>query len=75
MKGWRGGERARGGCRRAGKNGSGGSAVWVRDGAERFVLRTVEGQALDAATAVVIAGLRDGERVVTVGASLLSQVR
>lgn len=57
------------------KNGSGGSAVWVRDGAERFVLRTVEAQALDAATAVVTAGLRDGERVVTVGASLLSQVR
>jgi hypothetical protein len=56
------------------KNG-GGSAVWVRDGAERFVLRTVEAQALDAATAVVTAGLRDGERVVTVGASLLSQVR
>ena len=57
------------------KNGTHASAVWVRDGAERFVLRAVEAQALDAATVVVSAGLTAGERVVTAGAGLLSQIR
>ncbi len=57
------------------KNGTGAGAVWIRDGAERFILRAVEAQALDAATVVVSAGLAAGERVVTAGASLLSQIR
>jgi hypothetical protein len=57
------------------KNGSHASAVWIRDGAERFVLRAVEAQALDAAGVVVAAGLSAGERVVTAGAGLLSQIR
>ncbi|MFP5410236.1 MAG: efflux RND transporter periplasmic adaptor subunit [Gammaproteobacteria bacterium] len=57
------------------KNRAGATAVWVRDGAERFVLRAVEARPLDAATAVVTRGLAAGERVVTEGATLLTQVR
>jgi hypothetical protein len=57
------------------KNRAGATAVWVRDGAERFVLRAVEARPLDAATAVVTDGLAAGERVVTDGATLLTQVR
>lgn len=57
------------------KNGASTSSVWVRDGAERFVLRAVTTQPLDAARVVVTAGVANGERVVTDGASLLSQVR
>lgn len=57
------------------KVSAGETAIWVRDGAERFVLRKVAVQSLDAATAAVTSGLASGERVVTDGASLLSQVR
>lgn len=57
------------------KTGSGETAVWVRDGAERFTLRKVSVESHDAATVAAITGLKDGERVVTDGASLLSQVR
>ncbi len=38
-------------------------------------LRRVRTESLDAANVAVIEGLHDGERVVTEGASLLSQVR
>lgn len=51
------------------------TAIWVRDGAERFVLRKVGVAPLDAGRAAVTLGLADGERVVTAGASLLAQVR
>ncbi|CDH44688.1 conserved hypothetical protein [Candidatus Contendobacter odensis Run_B_J11] len=51
------------------------SQVWVQTVAERFAARPVRVQAVDGATVVALAGLQPGERVVTVGASLLAQVR
>lgn len=57
------------------KVSAGGTAVWVRDGAERFVLRKVSLVPLDAARVAVVDGLENGERVVTEGAGLLAQVR
>lgn len=57
------------------KVSAGETAVWVRDGAERFVLRKVSVAPLDAARITVVRGLENGERVVTEGASLLVQVR
>ncbi|MBI3149539.1 MAG: HlyD family efflux transporter periplasmic adaptor subunit [Betaproteobacteria bacterium] len=57
------------------KVGAGESALWVRDGAERFVLRKVDAVPLDATRVAVIKGLEAGERVVSEGASLLAQVR
>lgn len=51
------------------------SQVWVQTAAERFAARPVRVQAVDGATVVALAGLQPGERVVTVGASLLAQVR
>lgn len=57
------------------KVSAGETAIWVRDGAERFILRKVRVQSLDATTVAVTSGLASGERVVTDGASLLSQVR
>ena len=43
--------------------------------AERFVARRIRHQSLDAANVAILDGLHDGDRVVTVGAGLLSQVR
>ncbi len=57
------------------KVSAGETAIWVRDGAERFVQRKVRVQPLDAATVAVTSGLANGERVVTDGAGLLAQVR
>ena len=57
------------------KTGAGEAAVWVRDGAERFLSRRVTVESHDAATVAVVNGLKNGDRVVTEGASLLSQVR
>lgn len=57
------------------KVSAGETAVWVRDGAERFVLRKVSVAPLDAARAAVISGINNGERIVTEGAGLLAQVR
>lgn len=51
------------------------SQVWVQTAAERFAARPVQIQAVDGATVVALAGLQPGQRVVTVGASLLAQVR
>lgn len=50
-------------------------AVWVHAEAERFVLRRVRVQALDAQTLAITDGLHEGDRVVTDGVSLLAQVR
>lgn len=55
--------------------GSGEAAVWVHSEPERFVARRVRTQPLDGANVAVVEGLHDGDRVVTDGASLLSQVR
>lgn len=49
--------------------------VWLHTEAERFVPRPVRFSPLDSATALVTAGLAGGERVVTNGAGLLTQVR
>jgi len=57
------------------KVSAGETAVWVRDGAERFVLRLVGVAPLDAAHVAIVKGLENGERVVTEGAGLLAQVR
>jgi hypothetical protein len=57
------------------KVSAGETAVWVRDGAERFVLRKVKAAPLDASRLAVVAGLENGARVVTEGAGLLAQVR
>ncbi len=57
------------------KVGAGETAVWVHAEAERFIARKVRTQPLDAVNVAVIDGLHDGDRVVTEGASLLSQVR
>lgn len=57
------------------KVSAGGTAVWVREGAEGFALRRVEVAPLDAGRVAVVRGLEGGERVVTEGASLLLQVR
>jgi hypothetical protein len=57
------------------KVSAGETAVWVRDGAERFVLRRVGVAPLDADRVAVVRGLDNGERVVTEGAGLLAQVR
>lgn len=57
------------------KLASGEAAVWVHAEPERFVARKISTQPLDAAHVAVVEGLHDGERVVTEGASLLSQLR
>ena len=50
-------------------------SVWVHTAAERFVLRKVDTQAIDAGNVLVTSGLADGERVVVEGAALLAQVK
>lgn len=59
------------------KVGAGGTAVsvWVRVDAERFAARQVGVRPLDAGRVAITEGLQEGDRVVSVGAGLLSQVR
>lgn len=57
------------------KNAAGESVVWVHTGAEFFAPRKVAVQPLDAARVLATTGLRQGERVVVEGASLLAQMR
>ncbi|MCP5269387.1 MAG: HlyD family efflux transporter periplasmic adaptor subunit [Zoogloeaceae bacterium] len=57
------------------KNGSGETIVWVKAEAERFMPRKISFKPLDAVNVAVTAGLHEGERVVTDGATLLAQVR
>ena len=57
------------------KVGAGETAVWVHTEAERFAIRRVRHQALDAANVAIAEGLQEGDRVVIEGAGLLSQVR
>lgn len=49
--------------------------VWVKTAPERFAPRRVVHAPLDGVRVRVTAGLADGERVVTQGASLLNQIR
>lgn len=51
------------------------TSVWVHADAERFVLRKVLAQAMDAGNVLVTSGLAGGERVVVEGAGLLAQVK
>lgn len=57
------------------KVGAGETAIWVHAEAERFVVRRIRHQSLDAANVAIVDGLHDGDRVVIEGAGLLSQVR
>ena len=56
-----------------GENGI--ASVFVKQGAESFVSRSVRIAPLDATRVVLLSGVRLDERVVTTGAGLLSQVR
>lgn len=49
--------------------------VWVKTGAERFDPRTVTVEPLDGVNVAVLSGLKPGERVVTIGATLVNQIR
>ncbi|MFN3888044.1 MAG: efflux RND transporter periplasmic adaptor subunit [Aquabacterium sp.] len=57
------------------RDGAGRTIVWVHAEPERFEPRVVQQEPLGASAVAVRAGLSTGERVVTQGASLLSQVR
>lgn len=57
------------------RTGSGDTRVWLHVQAEQFVPRSVRVVDLDGARVLITDGLQDGDRVVTTGASLLSQVR
>ena len=57
------------------KNSNGESIVWLHASAEHFVPQKVKVQPLDGNTVAVLDGLHDGDRVVTQGAALLSQIR
>jgi len=57
------------------KDGAGDSAVWVHDAPEHFVAKKVRSRQLDGANAAITAGLAAGDRIVTEGAAVLSQVR
>jgi RND family efflux transporter MFP subunit len=57
------------------KNTSNQDMVWVHTGAELFAPRTVRQVPLDGGTVAIIDGLKTGDRVVTLGAPLVNQVR
>lgn len=57
------------------KNSAGETIVWVHTSAERFMPKKVKMQVVDANTITVLEGLQDGDRVVTQGATLLTQIR
>jgi hypothetical protein len=57
------------------RNGEGAPVMWVKTAAEHFTARAVSTQPLDALTVAVTAGLQPAERVVTEGATWLTQIR
>lgn len=57
------------------RNATGESIVWVHSGAERFTERRVRVENVRADIAIATAGVNAGDRVVTQGATALSQVR
>lgn len=57
------------------RNASNEAVVWVHLEAERFVQKRVRSRPLDARRVAIIAGIAEGERVVTSGAAALAQVR
>ena len=54
---------------------NGETIVWVHTQAERFEIRKVKALSLDAATMSLLEGVKEDERVVILGTSLLAQVR
>ncbi len=57
------------------RNATGESFVWLHKDAEQFVQQVVQTRPLDARSVVVTSGLKDKDRVVSQGASLLAQIR
>ena len=57
------------------KNPSNQTIVWVKAAPERYEPRVVLFEPLDAAAVAVTSGLKAGDRVVTLGATLLNQIR
>ena len=57
------------------ENPSNQTIVWVKQEPERFVPKVVSVQPLDGANVAVTAGLASGDKVVTLGATLVNQVR
>jgi len=57
------------------KNAAGDTVIWLHTGAEQFTPRVVKWSPLAADSVAVTSGLRDGDRIVTTGASLLTQMR
>jgi membrane fusion protein, heavy metal efflux system len=51
------------------------TVVWVKTAPERFEPRTVTTESLDGVQVVVTTGLKAGDRVVTLGATLINQIR
>lgn len=58
-----------------GRSSSGESVVWVHTAPEQFSQRRVSTQALNAKTLLVTTGVNGGDRVVSQGSNLLTQVR
>ena len=57
------------------KNPSNQTIVWVKTAPEKFEPRMVDVEALDGLTVAVTSGLKPGDRVATLGATLINQVR
>ena len=49
--------------------------IWVHSSPEHFELRRIKWQAADATNVVITSGINTGDRVVTMGATLLSEIR
>lgn len=57
------------------RNSSNEPVVWIKSGAERFIPQPVQYRSLDAQTVLVVQGLGADNRVVVLGAPLISQIR
>jgi multidrug efflux pump subunit AcrA (membrane-fusion protein) len=57
------------------KSGSNQTIVWVKGNPETFEPRVVVYEPLDGQSIVITSGIKDGDRVVTDGASLINQIR
>ncbi len=49
--------------------------VWIKEGPERFRAATVKTEPIDGERVLAVAGIKPGERVVTVGAEIINQIR
>jgi multidrug efflux pump subunit AcrA (membrane-fusion protein) len=57
------------------KSGSNQTIVWIKKSPEIFEPRMVVYEPLDGQSIVITSGIKDGERVITDGASLINQIR